>query len=579
MPPLFPDLPEIAEAVTNPRAEDYAAAANYALKRRKRPLAVQQVAAAIALDPHNLRYLQLLSDIVGTTPDPLGLLRLTPQGTFYGVAAARAWMLAKQKRSTEATRLLSEVVQFRPNAPFIPWLHHWGERFGWLQRVTPDVMADLLRSLLRELGAQGVNAGGEVNLDSALAIAEELQKVHPEHVGLRAARMWCHRLLSEPSAALELMVKKPIAWQTELERALAHRALGQNEDELKALRSAVALAPSESSIYRELAKALVLQCRRDAAEEVLIQANAQAPTSWSLAALAYLQWLDRGQTLPAVTDDAEAQAFLRDTRCYRDLLPDPCDVTVGVVRSALTRAREPRAPERIEAKAHVSHRPAPSARLAFNLGLTALNKKGHLSLVGVAEATALGELWILEQDTLLPQLPPATPRVLAAIKQLVATRFEWSRWFQAAKHIATHDLATEDSRDVLSVALYPPPAPASADSVQWLTHVHAAVAILLGLLDNDAQRSRGEIERCLSATDDWICIVGILALYTSVKNGSRTPAEVRAVLESLLTRSKGQPSYSRALAVVGTLILTGAQADAFKDLRAQLVFSGTVAPD
>lgn len=568
---LFPELPEIAEVVANPSSDDYAAAARYALKRKQRPLAVQQVAAALALDPRNHRHLQLLSEIVGTTPEPLALLRLGPNGTFYGVAAARAWMLAKRRDATEATRLLAEVVHFRPNTPFLAWLHEWQERFDWAERVAPDVFVGLLRGLVAELSSQGLEAGGEVNLEFALQAAEQLQRVHPGHAALCAARMYTHRQLDETEAALALAVRATPNWEVEIERACCKRRLGDVEGELQAWQRAVELRPAEPSTYLELASVWVRRKRRSEAVAVLKQASQRAVSPSNTAALSYLTWLEDDLTrVLEVSNDDAGRVFFRDSRCYLDTVPDPSDEAVGVVRGALLRAQQTNDREYVQVRAVVGRRAAPSAELAFELGLAALSKRGQLTLRGQAPATALGQLWTSEAEALRPSLPPPDSAAVDAVMGLAGTRFEWSRWMErATSAVATLTVAP---LELVSAALHPPPAPAGADAVQWLAHVQVAVGVLLGAL-NDSVSRRQAVARCLAASDDWVSTVGIVALYAAVSAGTQAPADVQRELASLLDDSREDASCRRTLAVIGSLVGGPRRLD-FLDLRAQLAFEG-----
>lgn len=576
MPALFPELPEIAEAVVEPTATDYAVAAKYALKRKQRPLAVQQISAALAIDPQNDRYLQLLSDIVGTTPDPLALLRIRAEGTFYGLAAARAWMLAKQRRATEGTELLSDVLQFRPNVPFAPWLDEWQQRFDWTRRVEPEVVIGLLRGLVAQLLTDGVQAGGDDNLNAVLRATAALQAVHPKHGPLRAARMWAHRQLGEEAIALELASSGPIAWETELERARCLRNLRKPAEEVQALQSALRQAPDQPALFLELACAWVRLRRRDEAATVLLQAKAGAPSAAGAAALAYLEWLaDDGRSPLTTLDDEVSAGFIRDTQCYRELLPDPRDAAVSIVRGALAHAAGPEAPSLIQVRAALAHRSAPSAALAFELGLGSLGKRGQLTLNGESTPSALGELWSFNQGSFVPALPPPQASSVAAVARLASTRFEWLGWLRAAQLIAAEALVTTAPLDLVSVALHPPAAPPTADAVQWLTHVHVALGVLLGVM-NGGQEPGLAIARCLAANDDWICSAGVVAVYAAVAAEHEPLDAARDKLAKVLKVIDARSGGARTLAIVGSL-LGGAHVEEFRDLRAQLAFEGWAA--
>ncbi len=570
--PLFPELPEITEAIERPTAEDYAQAARYALSRRKLPLAAQQAAAALALEPRNRAYRSLLNDVASAARDPLKLLELRTEGTFYGLAAARAWTLARRGSVSEALELLVHVAAFRPNVPFLTWIDEWRERGELARKVEPVVVATLLGRTLEALLEARVQEGGLLNLRSVLALAEDVARVHPEHVGLCVARSRVLRELGESSAALAVADSGPKGWETRFEVALAQRDLGNVEGQLEALRDAAALGPDEASTYVALGRALVTLGRLEEAERAFATANEVAPAPWPSVVQRFLSWLRRpnevnGQEL-GVDDGEVGLQLLRDVGCYESVLPDPLDSVVGVLRSALSRAARSAGTGAVHARVRVEGSAAPSARLAYQLGLGALGKSGQLTLLGTRPSTKWGGLWRLEGEVAVSAVEPPSPDVLARVEELARTRFGWDEWSRRAAQAPS-----SAPRGLLGVLVRPPPPPSNADAVQWLVHVHVAVALLIASSDSTWAEREAALQQTLSATDDWICNVGIVAWYASALREPALRGEAERAYRALLPDARGPlPHYARTLAILG-MKLGGDDVEAWRALRARAVFS------
>jgi hypothetical protein len=550
--PLFPELPEITDVIDNPTAEDYATAARYALERRRLPLALKQVAAAMVLEPEERSYRRLLSEIVGHTPDPLKLLELSERGTFYGVAAARAWHLASKGRATAAVRLMREVATFRPNTPLLVWVEEWSARPDFARKTEPSAVAELILAFLGALARTEAREGAFRNLAAAAALASAVALMHPQHAGLRAARCQLLRELGDTQLALDLALSGAESWATTVEAASACGELGHRDRQIQLLRRAIALAPEKSSSYWLLGKVLVDGAELAEAEATFLAAPASDDDSdfSSRAAAAYLRYLRTGDRTPLTGFEKDPRPFVQDlvndARYYDTLLPDPLDRIVDVIRAAVARgSQEPSAA--INVKARIDGCATPSALRAFELGLARLGQRGRLTLLGEREPRHLGGLWQMRDAAAVPLVEPASFVVEGDVRELAERAFDWTSWTRAA--------AGERELDqLLRVAVHPPKLPPHFDAVEWLTRVHTAVALLIAYNVAPWLERLAVIERALAATDDWICGVGIIAWAASTQ---REPHRINAVppaFDRLLQQCSGStlPSYARTLAIVGS---------------------------
>jgi hypothetical protein len=113
--------------IANPTYEDYYRAAAVAFEARDVRLCVEQLAAALSLDPTGERALALVEQLVGVFP---GVLSELPRGgdAFFGLVALRALLMAPSDVNG-ALELLEEVVGFRPAVPYVQWLERWLEQW------------------------------------------------------------------------------------------------------------------------------------------------------------------------------------------------------------------------------------------------------------------------------------------------------------------------------------------------------------------------------------------------------------------------------------------------------------------
>jgi len=577
--PLFPELPEITELVENPTAKDYATAARYALGRGRLPLAVQQVAAAMVLEPGERSHRQLLSEVVSRTPDPLKLLELSERGTFYGVAAARAWYLASKGRATTAIRLMREVAVFRPNVPLLIWMEEWAARPDFARKTEPSEVAELVGAFLDALKRTEPREGAFRNLSAAASFAAAVSSARADHAGLRAARCRLLRELGDAEGALALALAGTESWATTVEAAESCGELGRREQQRQLLRRAIALAPDGSSAHWQLGCALVDDEQLAEAEEVFLAApSSDVDTDFSApAAAAYLRFLRTGDRRLLAEHQQDPRPFvqglIREAQFFETVLPDPLDRVVDVIRAAVERgARELTAG--VNVKVRIDGCAAPSAHLAFGLGLASIGQQGHLTLLGEREPRHLGGLWEMRDTDPVALVEPANGATADAVRDLAQQPFDWTNWTRAAAQMADYDLD-----HLLRVAVHPPAVPPFIEPVTWLARIHAAVGLLIAHNAAPWPERSSAIERALAATDDWISNVGIIAWFAT---GQRDPRLIDIQPKGFadlfeLCGSSPAPSYARTLAVLGSR-LSDVSANRCRALRARLALSAREFP-
>jgi tetratricopeptide (TPR) repeat protein len=466
---------------------------------------------------------------------------------------------------------MREVAVFRPNTPLLIWVEEWSARPEFARKTDPDAVAELIVAFLEALRRTEPREGAFRNLAAAATLAASVAMTHSEHGGLCAARCQLLRELGDTQRALDLALSGSESWATTIEAAAAYGELGRREQQVQFLRRAIALAPEEPSAFWQLGKALVETEQLGEAESTFLAAPptaADAPFP-ARAAAAYLCFLRTGDREPLGEFELDprpaVQALLNDARSYDTLLPDPLDRVVDVIRSAMTRGlRGPGAV--INVKARIDGCAAPSAQLAFALGLASIGQRGHLTLLGEREPSLLGGLWETRTTGPIALVEQANSDVTDAVRELARRPFHWTVWSRSAAEASDFDLD-----HLLRVAVHPPEMPLEFDAVQWLSRVHTAIALLMAYNVASWPERRSVIERALAATDDWICRVGIVAWFASTQREPRHVDAAFAAFERLLSqcRSGLLPAYARTLAILGSR-LSEARAENFCALRARV---------
>lgn len=258
------------EFVENPAAADYARAARIGLERRDWRLAFEQIAAALALEPLFDEYLYILDQSLDSVDDPLGWLDIQVN-PFFGFAAVRAWALARLGQVNEALLLLLEVVEARPDIPYLAWTRLWlrdGHAVGKVNWATVGPafadFFDLVRQ--RDFALER----SIPNLEGALWVLKALRAVGPENASATYLITALLRKLDRGQEALALAeghFEETRDWVAAVEVANIHRDRGDTSRTIEYLRQADVLAPGQASVLVDLRDALLAKADFERAAE------------------------------------------------------------------------------------------------------------------------------------------------------------------------------------------------------------------------------------------------------------------------------------------------------------------------
>jgi hypothetical protein len=112
-------------AMGNPGPEQDAQTAKQALAAGDLMHAAYHIGCALSSNPTQAEWLQILDATLQRAPDPLKLCELEGDGASFVTAATRAWVLARTGKWVDAFSLLTDVIEARPDVPYLVWGEWW----------------------------------------------------------------------------------------------------------------------------------------------------------------------------------------------------------------------------------------------------------------------------------------------------------------------------------------------------------------------------------------------------------------------------------------------------------------------
>lgn len=576
----FPDLPGSDSAIDNPGSEDYAMAARYALKLKNLRRAIEQIAAALALDPLSQSYLGLLEQILAASRARLQLTSIDGESAFFGMAAVRARVLAQQGEFTEALRLLGGVFAFRPAIPYLEWTREWTKSAGAAKQLAPEDIAELLIAMVDvdiEPSNDVVTASVKRNFFAVGALAEQVSSLHPRHAALTIARSRLSTVLGQHTQALQLLAAEPTC-----PKILAELArLSSDRGDLVAARAACARAATMPMNDRaELIELAALQLELGEAESATSsfgRANSMLTAPLLSAACKYSQWLasrDQGSANEVhrlATEHEGCRWMSDDIRAYAENLVDPCDPVVPVIRHALNRANG--LPVGASARVRIrTRRPlAPSARLAYLLGLQRLGRDGDmLTTPDNNAALTLGPLWQDNGNAIAAALQQPDCTILEPLRELALTPFSLADWGRQWRLITSRDCPPIPA--LVAAAVNPTLPPDSVHPIEWVSRWQVATAIAIASHTCPWSERADALLLLLAGEDDWVSVGAALALMLLAQSEPEaTEFAVRHLRRMAEAGGAAERPNARVLAFAGMALTSGADARSFIRLRVQLI--------
>lgn len=576
--------------IDDPSGDDFATAAKWALQNKNWRLALEQAAAAAALDATHEPYLKLLDDAIRAARAPLELLKLPPSGAFYGLCAARGRALARAERFEEALEHVLRAACFSPVTPFVPWAVGWVANAKVARRLNSQSLALHVIELSEAARKIRPRPGSVKNLEAALEIVKLVRERNPTDALVVAGSRVLRALgrVDDAVAALERGDGEPVTWEIASERAAIERERHDPAAQISWLQRALLARPGDVASLVDLGEALLADGSLDEAR--LAFAEARAIDSADASALLgehYATALARGASRLGIAHDcsewnetqkASAARRAHDLASYATRLADPVDPLIGVIRGVLENvaaeaAARPGLTEaaRVRVSVRADRRLSPSARLALKLGLARLRRTGDISVDAPQADTHFGPLWDASQEPPAPSVPSPAAGLVEAVAQLARQPFDWDAWRRQAGPIANR-LGPATARSIIEAMAHVPAPAEGADPALWVHGFQCAAALIASATGEPSAVRFQALRQLLVGVDDWSAAAGLLGLRSLIAGSPELAPALRGSIADWLRSpfAEGQPS-ARLLAVVGSELEDSDARRAALRLRARIM--------
>ncbi len=527
--------PSAADWLEKPTAQDYARAAHWAFEAKKLRFALEQMAGALALDPHSAALQRQLDNILASTKAPLEVLALS-NGAFFGLCAVRGWALARLGMIDDAVDHVFRAAAFDGSPGYLRWIVRWTKSKRDRDRLLTSTLCRGIASLVARTDANERSID-KSDLESAMLVLRTVSAERPSDESLPVAGSKLLRLLDGPSAALAWIARQapPASWAAAVEAAEAAQENGDERARLEWSQRATVLRPEDAPTRLRLARALLANgCVSQAADEFERARSSSEPIPDDMRALGlYARALaDRTEDSKLSATSPFAQLLQRDLLAYRAHFPDPTDPLIGVIRDLIKRVGSHDEPSKVHIR---GERPiCPSALATWRLSLPG---------VGSPAIDASSGLRSMEYGELASRVPGALSGELVRVVQAWTIRLERPQDLVASAFPAR--IGEEELVDLVLSPSIPPP---GEDAIRWVLRWQLACCW---------HATDGALDALLRAPDDW---ASISALVTHVKRASLDPARLPRLRAEFRRMSNANdeslaPS-ARTVAILGDSIVS-----------------------
>lgn len=519
----------------------------------------QQAAAAIALDPLHESNHRLFNELLERDSRALEHLRVS-DGTFFGIAALRARVLASSGTYAEAFELLESTLLHEPARPFLPWSTDWMLPHGSLLQFGEGYFELVSESLQ-------LSPGVVTNL-TALFDMLSSRLVGIEVAELRAGtvlRIRIKRHLGEHDVACSLAqeIAAEDFWLGLVEYAICLRKLGRWSEAAHLFERAVTCDPEEKSAYLDLGDTHLMLGHFQRSAEVYTAVLERWPTDeWAqssrLYCLALLGQVQAEATLWSRRSGTQREKHLaHHFGIYRKLLAIPFHPLTHALRRALSDVQK--SPQStLSMRFRFDGSIPSSARLAFQIGLHQLGKQ-----VDVWVTDSMGSSQSLNFSSALRPSAPGSAELSEGARlvvDLAQSEVIPETWLTRAEELASHPSAPSE-RELLELTKQPPTVP-HLHPMDWVFRVQVTSALVLAsTLESTALDSGSRAIHELLESDDWPgAAIAVALTWWALKRTWLRPTVddwLSARLDNPARTSSGSNAY--VLLVCLTQLRSGAQ--------------------
>ncbi len=585
--------------MSNPADHDFALA-QQAFQQGDLGHALHHVGDAIATDPTRHEYLGLLDAILRRADDPLKLTAPDDEGhTDFGTAAARAYAFAMRGQWAEALSLLTDVMETRPDLPYLAWADGWLRQPG-VGQLPPDVlMPNLIVPIVKHLPeAQAPDDPCLGNLRWASSILGIVRHFHPSlgfawyasSVVMRRMRAFADAVpLARQGAAIEP------CYLTSIGLACALRDADEPDAAIQAFHGARQYEPNEAAVFVDIGDIELGRERWSEAASAYEQALQLEPEHvWALSSRAFARWkrsdaaqdrdalLNLRDRFPRERRPQQLAQRLEPFEPFVTALPVPGDATSKPLVQILEMLRkEPAKAAGGKIDMNVSHPESPSVLMAFRLATAHVQPPVGVNLTvekvqspdpRVAKGQVDFAAWVYDGTTPRPNIGAPEPRVAEAVAAIAACPYGLARYAEAGQALG-RQLAAGWIPQLVATMVNPPPPREQLDPFQWVQRVQIAAALTIAHVEEQAPWPASPRNRALTSLAlgpvDWTASAAIVALAWLAKHDAIVRREVEPMLGWLETQiPKGSYTCFEYPLVTMRLWLGGLDAPGEERLRA-----------
>jgi tetratricopeptide (TPR) repeat protein len=569
-----------------PTPAEEAALARELLARGDLTHGVSHLAGALAADPTNPEWLELLDRAIAESDEPLELAPLEEgkEGSWFGIVAVRAYVLAKTGRVVEGVELLLQVFQVRPDVPYLEWAVGWldGEP-GAGPRVDRKHLLSFFGSALTEF------PGTVIEEKAARAVLDRLARLADRTVGdpdeepmLSFSRAAVLRKLGRLDEALGIASRayaRYSGYYLASAQAQIHKARRDDQAWNHWQQEAIRHDPDNVATRLELGDYEFDAGRTGNAVRWYAEALKRDPEdSWAAPSYYAALWHQgKSEGLAKLheyatghPDNERAAALLRAGAPFEGHLPPPEEATLGILGHIAEKARKSEPLPVGDMKITLSALEAPSSRLAGRLGLEALCVSARMIFLissiqepdpRLPRRAVRHQVWRYAEErkffgkklTTEPVAAvPAPPEALAqAIARIAVGEFNRSAWLAAAEDMVRR--LRPDVLDLLGVMAEPPFPPPEQDASIWLLKVQMAAGLAVARFDPETPWPRSLRREVLfdlaNGPMDWTVDAAIVALTALAQIEPEIVPDVTGLFLDLLEHQPrpGHLCYEQAL--------------------------------
>lgn len=489
--------------------------------------ALYHLACALSTDPHNAVWLESLNDWIDGGEDLLPYVPVE-ENNYFAVMAVRAYICARMSKIDEAFGILRQVIDAKPNVPYLLWVGEWEPQIVSPNEIEADTIVSFASGVLKYVDL----LEGNVRTQVLAALSSVLQKMcmaYPEAYMLFWLLSSIHRRQGKVEAALaaaETAYKLNKCWATAIGMALCFKAEGSIHKAADYYIEAGELDRENETGYLDLGDMyLEYGLHEQALEAYKMAADIRPNHEWAIPSILYCEYminqdveiLDKiGYYCKANGSNDRARQLLEPLLRgpaipFIDYIPEPEEASINVLRQVVE--QNPSLESGGTIRLTINHLEAPSAFRAFELYLNQFGKssnppKLNLTIENVPDPDpreAIADsgviLWKYDEfNDAHPALPKPTGLVVDAVRQLAVTPYRIDEWYRSAGEIAGK-LTPALLPDLFAVLTYPPEPPESVSSWVWVQRIQYAAVFIMAQLS--PSKPSGSLLSLCYGQSDW----------------------------------------------------------------------------